>query len=308
MEEEKIRDIVIIGAGPAGMTAAIYTARAGYDTVVLDKEGPGGQMVKSPKIENFPGIQATSGATIGFNMFKQIEELGVEFSFEEVLSVNQSLAKNFIVKTNEREILAKSIIIATGAAPVDLPIPGGVDYIGDGVYYCAVCDGPLFKGKRVLVVGDGNSAAQYALELSKYCSDVTICGLSSELICEKAILKEINETQNIKKMLPAKITKIQKHPNGIMVASFENKEDIKVEAIFVAIGQKPATEFLKDTIELNERGYIVSSDLTTKVDGIFVAGDCRTKRIRQAVAAAGDGAEAAILAMNYIKGVEEGDH
>lgn len=298
-------DIVIIGCGPAGMTSAIYAARAGKRVLVLDKEGVGGQIAKSPLVENFPGFSAISGSDLAFSMFDQMGELGVEYNLEEVLGIEKQQDSMFLVKTDRKEYSTKSIIVASGANPVELNVPGGREYIGNGVYYCVVCDGPLFADKDVLVIGSGNSGAQYAVELAGYCSSVTICDVTNAPCCEEMLKDKIISNSKITLKLPAKVTNILRTAGGKMLAEFEDGSQVMTDGIFVAIGQRPSTKFLQKTIKLSDKEYVEAKEnVYTSVEGIFVAGDCRVKNIRQAVAAAGDGAEAAIVAVKYINTLE----
>ena len=300
-------DIIVIGGGAAGMTAALYAKRSGKTVKIFEKESFGGQIANSPKVENFPSIKEISGLELSNNMFEQIMDLGVEFECEDVLEIKQE-NDCFTVITDYNTYLAKSVIIAAGVKHRTINVPHEEELIGKGVSYCAVCDGAFYKGKDVAVIGDANTALQYTLMLSDICNKVYLCMLFEKFFADQTLVDRLKEKENI--IITKEISlKEFLHKDELTGLKFENtktNEEVifNVDACFVAIGQVPNNERFKNVVDLDDKGYIISIDTTTKTPGIYVAGDCRTKQVRQLTTAVGDGAIAAMNAVNYINNLK----
>jgi len=300
-------DLIIIGGGMAGMTAALYALRNNKKVLIIEKESVGGQIAKSPKVENYPTHKEISGSELADQTFEQIMDLGVSFELEDV----ESVAKEndiFKVKTNYNEYESKSVIVATGAKPRTLGVSNEEYYIGKGIFYCAICDGPFFAGEEVTLIGDANSALQYALMLAGYCKQVHIITLFDKFFGEQTLIDKVKNTPNID---------IQHNLKAIALNGDENLESIlferpdgstylhKTKAAFVAIGFVPDNKIYSELADLDKAGYIISDEqCTTKTPGLFVAGDCRTKAIRQVATAIADGAVAGTSATKYINSKE----
>ena len=295
---DTLYDLIIIGAGPAGMTAAIYAARANKNVVLIDKNGFGGNIAKSPKVENIPGFTEISGVDFAANMFNQIENLqNITHIIDEAVFVDYKYGMFKISLFDDHRIICgKSLIFATGTEHRELNIDP------DNTYYCATCDGPFFKGKDVIVVGSGNSGATYALELATYCRKVYLCDITSDMCCEKIIADRVKSCNNIEWLANTTITTVEKNKNNKLTAVIlTNGEKLKCSAIFGAIGLIPKTEIAKRFVKTDDRGFIISDDCTTSlVPGVFVAGDCRTNKVKQVVTACADGATAAIAAIDFL--------
>lgn len=288
-------DIIIIGAGPAGMTAAIYAARANKKVLVLEALSYGGEILNTLKIENYPVEENISGFDFATKLYNQVIKLGVEVKLEKVLSINE----NKEVKTNENTYISKSIIIATGLNNRKLNLPLEEELIGKGISYCATCDGAFFKGKDVSVVGGGNTALEDALYLSDICNKVFLIHRRNEFRADSITIDKVLNKDNIIVMYDSIITKI--NGSNYLESIEVNNELLKVDGLFIAIGKIPNLDYLNGLIETNEDGYIKSNELChTNIDGIFVAGDIREKTLRQLVTATSDGAIAATEAIKYI--------
>ena len=288
-------DIIIIGAGPAGMTAAIYAARANKKVLVLEALSYGGEILNTLKIENYPVEENISGFDFATKLYNQVIKLGVEVKLEKVLSINE----NKEVKTNENTYISKSIIIATGLNNRKLNLPLEEELIGKGISYCATCDGAFFKGKDVAVVGGGNTALEDALYLSDICNKVFLIHRRNEFRADPITIDKALNKDNIIVMYDSIITKI--NGSNYLESIEVNSELLKVDGLFIAIGKIPNLDYLNGLIETNEDGYIKSNELChTNIDGIFVAGDIREKTLRQLVTATSDGAIAATEAIKYI--------
>lgn len=299
-------DIIIIGAGPAGLTAALYARRADKKVLVIEKETFGGQITHSPKIENYPGFTVMSGNEFADKLIEQVMYQGAEIELDTVTAVKGE-AGNFTVECERGSFEAKSVIIATGSHHRQLGLEKENKFTGEGVSYCAVCDGAFYKDKDVAVIGGGNSALQEAILLSKTSKTVTVVQNLPFLTGEIKLREEIEKTANIKVILSSVVLKIlgEDKFEGIRIKNTETKEesDIIVDSIFVAIGQQPENEPFKDVVKLNDYGYIISDEScipATDKRGIFTAGDCRTKKIRQIATAVSDGATAALEACNFV--------
>lgn len=300
-------DIIVIGGGAAGMTAALYAKRSGKSVKIFEKESFGGQIANSPKVENFPSIKEISGLELSNNMFEQIMDLGVEFECEDVLEVKKE-NDCFIVTTDYNTYLAKAVIIAAGVKHRTMGVEREEELVGKGVSYCAVCDGAFYKGKDVAVIGDANTALQYTLMLSDICNKVYLCMLFDKFFADQTLVNRLNDRNNIvvTKEILLKEFLGKDELTGLKFEHTKTNEpfSINCDAVFIAIGQVPNNERYTNLVDIDERGYIVSTDTTTKTPGLYVAGDCRTKHVRQLTTAVGDGAIAAMNAVNYINNLK----
>ena len=296
-------DLIIIGGGMAGMTASLYALRNNKKVLILEKESVGGQIAKSPKVENYPTKKEISGTELADELFEQISDLGVEFELENVQEIKKE-DNIFYVTTDYNTYQAKSVIIATGAKPRTLNLENEEKLVGHGIYYCAICDGPFFSGKEVTLIGDANSAMQYAIMLSTYCSKVHIFTLFDKFFGEKSLQDIILSTPNIEITHNVAAIKLNGQDNLESIIFKRNDGSTfehKTNAAFVAIGQVPDNKVFAQLADLDKNGYIISDEkCMTKTPGLFVAGDCRTKDIRQVTTAIGDGAVAATNACKYL--------
>lgn len=303
---EKIYDIAIIGAGPAGLTAAIYAQRAGHSTIVIEGAGLGGQIASANEVENYPGFKSISGMDLAISFYEQAEALGAHFEFELATGAELDTPVK-TVKTTGGDIKARSIIVATGAKCRKLGIEREEELTGRGVSYCAVCDGAFFKGKAVAVSGGGNSAFDDALYLANYCTKVYLIHRRDSFRCENAKLEAAKNTANIEFVTCAKVASLigEKSLEGIKIAStLEGVEDrvLDVKGLFIAVGREPQNDFLTG-LSL-DGGYVKAGEnCLTNIDGVFTAGDCRVKDIRQLTTACADGSVAALAASEYLKRV-----
>ena len=292
-------DLIIIGAGPAGLTAGIYARRANLKTLILEKESIGGQIASSSLVENYPGFSEISGAELSNNFFNQVINLGCDFEIEEVKEIINGKIKKVI--TDMGEYSAKSIIIATGAHHRLLGLENEIDLIGKGVHFCASCDGAFYKDKEVAVIGGGNSAVGNAIYLSGICKKVFLIVREEELMCEKTLVQRVNAIKNIEIWYTSEVSKLNGEELEEIVVNKNGKNTkLKVQGMFISIGQKPNTSIFKDLIKIDKYGYIDSNDCSIDVDGIFVAGDCRSKKVRQLTTAVNDGTIAATMAIDYV--------
>jgi len=300
-------DVIVIGCGVAGMTAALYALRSNKNVMIVDKESYGGQIAKSPKVENYPTKKSISGSDLVDEIFDQISDLGVTFELEDVEKIEKEDNK-FVVKTNYNSYESKSVIIATGVKPRKLNLENEDTFIGNGVYYCAICDGPFFAGKEVCLTGDGNSAMQYALMLSNYCSKVKMFTMFDKFFGEKALEDAIRANSKIE-IIPNTVVSGLIGDDKLTAIEIKGQNEIttiKTDALFVAIGQVPDNKKFENIVELTSGGYIASSeDCKTSTEGVFVAGDCREKVIRQVATAIGDGAVAGTQAVNYLNSLKD---
>lgn len=304
-ENMEIENVVIIGSGPAGLTAAIYAARAELKPIVITGMQPGGQLTQTTVVENFPGFpDGIMGPDLMEQMRKQAEKFGTRFVNEEVKAVD-FMNKPFTIKTDSQEIKAKAVIIATGATAKWLGVPGEQRLMGRGVSGCATCDGFFFKGKDVVVVGGGDTAIEDAVFLTKFANSVTIIHRRNELRASKAMQEKAFKNQKIKFIWDSVVTEIlgEEKVTGIRIKNIKTGEEkeMKIDGVFVAIGHSPATKLFEGQLEIEE-GYIVKKENTeTSVKGVFVAGDVADRRYKQAIAAAGEGCKAAIDAERYLQ-------
>lgn len=298
-------DIIVVGGGAAGMTACLYSLRNGKSVLLLESESLGGQIATSPRLENYPSIKAISGEQFADNLFEQITALGADFEIEKVVGIDKADGV-FTVKTEYKEYQAKSVIIAAGVKHKHLRTKSDRDdLVGKGVYYCAICDGAFYKGKEVMVIGDANTALQYAILLSSYCKKVYLYTLFDKLFGDKSLQKAALNKDNIEWV---KEVAVQDFIGDTELKAVEYKDkdgNIKrheIPAVFVAIGQIPDNKAFSNLVDLDKEGYIIADETCkTKTEGLFVAGDCRTKAVRQVITAVSDGGIAATNASLYVE-------
>ena len=296
-------DIIIIGGGPAGLTAAVYARRAGKSVLVLEKAALGGQITWSPKVENFPSVMSISGTELGDRMAEQAIAQGADIEFEEVIGIDDLGDRRRVRCEFGAEYEGRAVIIATGAKPRMLGIEREEDLVGSGVGYCAVCDGAFFKNMPVAVYGGGNSALQDALLLSETSSRVYLIHRRDSFRGESTLVNTLKEKDNVEFVLNATITRLigDEELEGIVVSQNGSEREIKVSGLFVAIGHVPDNEAFASVLTLNNSGYAVADErCITSTPGVFVAGDCRTKSVRQLTTAVADGATAALAACEWL--------
>lgn len=297
-------DIVIIGAGPAGLTAATYSLRAGKTVLIIEKAGFGGQVAFSPKIENFPGTASVSGSELAEKLVEQALSLGAETAFGEVTAIKTRNGE-FTVCTDDGDYDCKAVIIASGAKHRRLNVPGEDEFAGNGVSYCAVCDGAFFAGHKVAIVGGGNSALQEAILLSDICTHVTVIQNLPFLTGEAKLQEIVKERENIDVIYSVTVDSVvgSETLEGAVIRHADSGETEKItcDGLFVAIGLEPQNKAFENVVTLNEYGYIIADEsCVTGTPGIYAAGDCRTKSVRQITTAVGDGAVASVNACKYI--------
>lgn len=304
--QENVHDyeIVIIGAGTAGLSAALYGARAGKRVLVLEQKNNGGQIVNSPEVENYPGIRQISGFQFVKDLQEQAEEAGAQIRNVPAERIVTKEA-GWEVVTSEGAVQAGSIILATGVRHRKLGLPGETELTGNGVSYCAVCDGAFFRDKQVAVVGGGNTALEDARYLSAYCKKVYLIHRRDRFRGESRLVDELLQKSNVEFILESVITSLQGDDRleSVLIKNVNTNiiDELTVSGLFVAVGQSPQNENFADIVQLDEKGYIRAGELCqTNVEGIFAAGDCRTKNVRQLVTAAADGAVSALGACEYL--------
>lgn len=303
----KIYDLIIIGAGPAGMTASIYAKRANLDVLLMEKSAPGGQMISTAEIENYTGAGKVSGVDLAMKMFEHVQSLGVETMFEEVVKVHDLGSVKEVV-TPSQTLQTKAVLITAGANPRTLGVKGEDDYAYRGISWCAICDGPLYKDKRVLVVGGGNSAVEESLFLSNIVSHITIVQNLDRLTADPKAVSLLMKTPNVDIIFNAKVISFN-GDDALKSVDVETKDGVKsieVDGVFEYIGLTPVSDFVSHLGITNEAGYIVvNSNMETKVKGIFSAGDVNQKQIRQVVTATSDGAIAVQNIIKYLESLGE---
>ena len=299
-----MHDIIVIGGGPAGMTAALYALRNNKSVLILEKEAFGGQIATSPRLENYPTIESISGSEWADRLFEQITNLGAEFELEDVESI-EKVDNVFHVKTNYGEHESSAVIVANGVKPRKMGLPNEDDLVGKGVSYCAVCDGPFYKGKEIYLIGDANTALQYALLLSGYCPKVHMLTLFDKLFGDQILIDRVIQTENIDirhNLLLKKLVETNGELSSIELEDTITKEKVTFNTnnCFIAIGQVPQNDFLKGVIEL-DHGFIKTNEsMATEIPGLFAAGDTRVKENKQVITACNDGAIAAMSAVKYL--------
>jgi thioredoxin reductase (NADPH) len=297
--------VIIIGGGPAGLTAGLYCARSRFATLLIERGIPGGQITNAERVENYPGFpKGVSGIELGQLIHKQATSYGLETLLAEVKRVAPS-PKNNLVNTSEGDIMTESVIIASGAQYRKLDVPGEGKYVGKGVSYCATCDGPLFKGKIVAVVGGGDSAVTEALYLSKFASSVKVIHRRSQLRASKIFEERARAEPKIEFIWDTVVTQIEGNTVVRQISLKDTRNDrisaLELAGVFVAIGSQPNSTQWQGMLPLDEEGYIITNELMeTNAPGIFAAGDVRHNSARQAITAAGDGATAAISAARFL--------
>ena len=303
-----MKDIIIIGAGPAGMTAALYALRADKSVLLLEKENFGGQITYSPKLENYPSVMEISGSAFAEKMLEQVMAHGADIELAAAEKITD-MGDYKIVSTEYGDFEGKAVIIATGSKHRHLGLEGEEELIGSGISFCAVCDGSFFAGKKVAVIGGGNTALQEAVMLSDLCSEVIIVQNLSFMTGEKKLLQILEKKSNVKMIFDTLVTSLSSEGGELRAISLKNTSTdetstLELDGMFVAIGQQPENQPFAALTALDNYGYIIAGeDCLTDTAGVFVAGDCRTKRIRQVTTAAADGAVAALAACRYIDGL-----
>lgn len=303
--EKQIYDVIVIGGGPGGYTAALYAARANLTTLVLEKFSPGGQMATTDMVENYPGFaEGIGGFELGMQMKQGAERFGVKTKLAEVRSVDLN-ANPKVVTTAKDSFEAKTVILATGAFPRELGLPNESSLRGRGVSYCATCDGMFYRDKTVVIVGGGNTAVADAIFLAKICKKVYLVHRRDELRASKTYMKILEKTENMEFVWSSVVTEIQANQfvTGVKVKSKkdDSERDIACDGVFVAIGNIPNTDLFKGQIELDEAGYVLADESTkTNIAGVFAVGDMRQKPLRQIVTAVADGAVASKFAEEFI--------
>ena len=301
-------DIIVVGGGPAGMTAALYALRNGKSVLILEKHGFGGQITYSPKVENWPGTAQMSGNEFADALLDQVMAQGAEVDLAEVLRAEDRGDTKAVFTDDGKVHEAKALILATGVKHRMLGLPGENELVGEGISFCAVCDGDFYSGKTVCVAGGGNSALQEAILLSGKCAKVIMLQDLPEFTGEKKLQEILFARANVEKRTGVKITGLETADGELRGVTVEPREggpaeSVACDGLFVAIGLIPENEAFRDLAALNSYGYFDSGEqCTTKTPGIYVAGDCRSKSVRQLTTAAGDGAAAALAACRYIDG------
>lgn len=304
-----MKDIIIIGAGPAGMTAALYALRADKSVLLIEKENFGGQITYSPKLENYPTVMEISGSEFAQRMLEQVMAHGADIELAEASEI-KDMGDYKVVATNYGDFEGRTVIIATGSKHRHLGLEGEEELIGSGISFCAVCDGAFFSGKKVAVIGGGNTALQEAVMLSDICSEVIIIQNLSFMTGEKKLLQILEGKSNVSMIFDTVVTELSSEGGELRSISLKNTATeqtsrLSLDGMFVAIGQQPENQAFAQLTALDGYGYIIAGeDCLTDTEGVFVAGDCRTKRIRQVTTAAADGAVAALAACRYIDGMK----
>ncbi len=299
-------DLIVIGAGAAGMTSALYALRNGKSVLVLESESLGGQIANSPRLENYPSIKEISGEQFADNLFEQITFHGADVEIEKVVNIEKTEDKIFNITTEFHSYQAKSVIIASGVKHKHLRTKSDRDdLVGRGVYYCAICDGPFYKGKEVAIIGDANTALQYSLLLSSYCSKVYVYTLFDKFFGDASLVKALRSKENIEVRPNTSVIDFIGE-NELTAIEYKDKDGNilrhEIPAVFVAIGQVPDNKAFENVVDLDANGYIIADEsCKTKTEGLFVAGDCRTKAVRQVSTAIADGAIAATNASIYLE-------
>lgn len=298
-------DMIIIGAGTAGLSAAIYGVRAGKSVLLLEEKVYGGQIITTPEVENYPGIRQISGYEFAENLYQQAISLGAELKYEKAVKlVNEGTGKKVV--TNHGEHVGRSVILATGAKNRHLGIEREEEFTGAGISYCATCDGAFYREKDVAIVGGGSTALEDAGFLSNYCRTVYVIHRRDQFRGEDRLLQALRKKENVRYVLDSQVIRLNggQRLESVTVKNrkTEEEQELPVSGLFIAIGQEPDNRSFDDWVELDEGGYIQAGEnCRTKTEGIFTAGDCRTKTVRQLATAAADGAVAALAACAYLE-------
>ncbi len=306
--ENKLYDVIVIGAGPAGMTAAVYASRAGLNVLMLEKGAPGGQMVNTYEVENYTGFEKISGPDLSMKMFEHTQKLGVQYAYGDVIGLVDE-GKTKVVLTDSYKYQTKAVIIATGTINRRLNAKGEDKLAGRGISWCAICDGAFYRNKDVVVIGGGNSAVEEALYLSGICRKVTIIHRRDEFRAEKIAQERVAASEKIVFELDSVVesfNEINDKLGSVTVKNVKtnNTKDILCDGAFIYVGQDPVTSMFKNVISLNKNGYIITNDkMETNLLGIYAAGDVTVKDLRQIITATNDGAIAAQNALKYIESI-----
>ena len=297
-------DIIVIGAGPAGLNAALYSLRGGKSVLIIESSIIGGQITNSPKLENFPTIKQISGVDFAIQFTQQVEDHGGKIEYDEIISIDKK-DDIFTVLGECDKYQSKAVIIANGVKHKHINVPGEQELLGDGIYYCALCDGPLFEGKEVALIGDGNSAMQYALSLSNICSKVYLLTWMDKFFGDAVLEHAVRNRENIVHMPYTSVSDFAKSNENMIIGYSNTKTQesstLIVSGVFVAIGQIPNNSMFEKWASLDGQGYFIANeDMSTNTPGLFVAGDCRVKSVRQVATAIADGAIASVSACKYI--------
>ncbi|EGQ20247.1 thioredoxin-disulfide reductase [Sporosarcina newyorkensis 2681] len=310
MSIDKVYDVIIIGAGPAGMTAAVYTARGNMSTLMLERGVPGGQMANTEEIENYPGFESILGPDLSTKMFDHAKRFGAEYAYGDVTEIKDG--REFkTIHVGDKSYKARAIIITTGAEYRKMGIPGEAELTGRGVSYCAVCDGAFFRGKDIVVIGGGDSAVEEGSYLTRFANKVTIIHRRDELRAQKILQERAFANEKIDFIWNTTVKQVNEKDGKIGSVTLVSTEDgsereMETEGMFVYIGLDPLTGPFKELGILDENGYIETNDIMeTKIPGIYAAGDVREKLLRQVVTATGDGSIAAQAAQKYIEELTE---
>lgn len=310
MSEEKIYDVIIIGAGPAGMTAAVYTSRANLSTLMIERGIPGGQMANTEDVENYPGFESILGPELSNKMFEQREEIGAEYAYGDIKEIVDGKEYK-VVKAGSKEYKARAVIIAAGAEYKKIGVPGEKELGGRGVSYCAVCDGAFFKGKELVVVGGGDSAVEEGVYLTRFASKVTIVHRRDKLRAQSILQARAFDNEKVDFLWNKTVKEIHEENGKVgkvtLVDTVTGEEsEFTTDGVFIYIGMLPLSKPFENLGITNEEGYIETNDrMETKVEGIFAAGDIREKSLRQIVTATGDGSIAAQSVQHYVEELQE---
>ncbi|WAA11954.1 thioredoxin-disulfide reductase [Fervidibacillus halotolerans] len=310
MSEEKIYDVVVIGAGPAGMTAAVYASRANLSTLMIERGVPGGQMANTEEVENYPGYESILGPELSNKMFEHAKKFGAEYAFGDIKEIVDGKEYK-VIKAGHTEYKARAVIIATGAEYRKLGVPGEAELSGRGVSYCAVCDGAFFRDKELVVVGGGDSAVEEGVYLTRFAKKVTIVHRRDKLRAQKILQDRAFANEKVDFIWNHTVKSINEKDGKVgsvtLVSTVDGSErEFKTDGVFIYIGMVPLTKPFENLGITNENGYIVTNErMETKIPGIFAAGDVREKELRQIVTATGDGSIAAQNAQHYIEQLME---
>ena len=303
-----MHDLIIIGAGPSGLTAALYAGRAKLKTVVLERALIGGQINLTETIENFPGFSPSiKSEELVERLKEQIKIFDIEIIQEEVLKIELDGTTKKIIRTQDKEFISPAIIIATGAGPKRLGIPGEDNFTGKGVSYCGICDGPLFKEKRVCVIGGGNTALEEALHIIKFAKEVMIIHRRDKFRADKILVERLLKNNRIRPLLDTIVLEIsgKTRVEAVTIKNIKTAENkiLSCQGIFIFTGRTPHTDFLKDLLKLDPEGYIITDEnLETSIKGVFACGDCRKRPLYQIITACAEGAIAVYNANRYLQG------
>lgn len=301
IQEKRKCEVIIVGAGPAGISAAIYLKRAGIEPVVFEKETPGGTLNKTHKIENYPGYTDKNGTTLAFRMYSQIEELGIQLKIEDIINIKKE-NKCFRILTNKDEYLAKYIIIATGKIPRKLNALNADKYEGKGISYCAVCDGALYKNKDVAIIGGGNSAMEAASYMSSIANKVYIINRSSSLRADKREYDSIVGKENVEVICDSKVVEVLGNNEKLTGIKLDNNKNLNLDAVFVCIGQDSNSAYYQNlNLQTDSQGIVVDNNMKTNLNGVYACGDAISKGLYQVVTATSEGAIAATDIIKQIK-------